>query len=220
MVRLKELSAALAVLNGLGLTGDPEDPKYRTRARLLHAATQLFQTRGYQHTSVDDVAREAGVAKGTVYVHFKNKQELLFHAIAQEKKGLVKHLLPLLEQELAPAERLQRYLELGLLSLQKAPLIARLMSGDNQMLLFLSELGPELREHIQRIQLAGMLAMLRGVGGFDELRPKLREERARTLLGVMYTASQLLDERVRGGISLERYAHHLSSMLVHGIGAP
>jgi AcrR family transcriptional regulator len=215
----RALIQALAALDDLGIIGDPSTPKYKTRTRLLRAAAALFQSRGYQHTSVDDIAREAGVAKGTVYVHFKNKQELLFHALAEEKKGLVKHFLPLLEESLEPSDRLHRYIELGLLSLQQAPLIAQLMCGDRQLLLFLEELGPELREYMQRVQLAGTLAMLRGVGGFDRLSARVREERARTLLGVMYTAGQLLDERVRGGLSLERYAHQLSNMLVRGIGA-
>jgi len=219
MTRLRELAQAVAALEELGIVGDPADPKTKTRARLLRAATALFQTRGYQHTSVDDIAREAGVAKGTVYVHFKNKQELLFHAVAEEKKGLVKRFEPLLSETLEPAERLQRYLELALLSLQQSPLIAKLMSGDRELLLFLEELGPELRAQVQRVQLASVLALLRGVAGFDRLSARVREERALTLLGVLYTAGQLLDERVRSGLSLERYARQLSHMLVRGIGA-
>lgn len=220
MAKLPELSVALEWLGRSGVAGDPRDPKLKTRARLLRTATELFQVRGYQHTSVDDIARESGVAKGTVYVHFKNKQELLFHAIAEEKKTLLAEFTPLFERDHEPAERLRRYIELSLASLPRVPLIAKLMSGDRQFLQFLDELGPELRDQIQSAQIKFTAGLLRGVGGFDRLSAKQRDERVRTLLGVLYNAGQLLDARVRGGLSLERYAQHLATMIVHGVGAP
>jgi len=51
------------------------------RDRILDAAQRLFVRYGVKRTSVDDVAREAGIAKGTVYLSFKSKAEL-FAAIA------------------------------------------------------------------------------------------------------------------------------------------
>jgi AcrR family transcriptional regulator len=52
------------------------------RDRILDAAQHLFLRYGVKRTSVDDVAREAGIAKGTVYLSFKSKAEL-FAAIAE-----------------------------------------------------------------------------------------------------------------------------------------
>jgi AcrR family transcriptional regulator len=51
------------------------------RNRILDAAQSLFVRYGVKRTSIDDVAREAGIAKGTVYLSFKSKAEL-FSAIA------------------------------------------------------------------------------------------------------------------------------------------
>ncbi|SHL11352.1 transcriptional regulator, TetR family [Bradyrhizobium lablabi] len=51
------------------------------RDRILDAAQRLFVRYGVKRTSVDDVAREAGIAKGTVYLSFNSKAEL-FAAIA------------------------------------------------------------------------------------------------------------------------------------------
>ena len=60
------------------------------RERVLRAATSSFLARGYA-SSVDDIARRAGVAKQTVYQHFANKDEL-FKAVAGDlaKRVLVK----------------------------------------------------------------------------------------------------------------------------------
>ena len=48
-----------------------------TRQRLLRAALELFTTHGYHPTTTPQIARKAGVAEGTIYRHFKSKQELL-----------------------------------------------------------------------------------------------------------------------------------------------
>ena len=44
---------------------------------ILRAATKLFARRGFFNTQVADVAREAGIAAGTVYLYFKSKDDLL-----------------------------------------------------------------------------------------------------------------------------------------------
>ncbi|HEY8208380.1 MAG TPA: helix-turn-helix domain-containing protein, partial [Myxococcaceae bacterium] len=43
---------------------------------LMEAAKRCFLLHGYRRTSIDDVAQEAGVAKGTVYLYFRSKEEI------------------------------------------------------------------------------------------------------------------------------------------------
>jgi AcrR family transcriptional regulator len=50
---------------------------------LLAAALDLFVERGYAATRLDDVAAQAGVSKGTLYLYFTNKEEL-FKAVVRE----------------------------------------------------------------------------------------------------------------------------------------
>ncbi|GIJ72244.1 TetR/AcrR family transcriptional regulator [Virgisporangium ochraceum] len=52
-----------------------------TRRRIVAAAAELFVTRGYGATLLDDVAERAGVAVQTVYFHFTNKRTLLKHVM-------------------------------------------------------------------------------------------------------------------------------------------
>lgn len=47
------------------------------RSSILDAARKLLVARGYQDFALDDLAREAGVAKGTLFLYFKTKDELL-----------------------------------------------------------------------------------------------------------------------------------------------
>ena len=50
---------------------------------ILAAAKQLFGHYGYRRTSIDDIAQEARIAKGTVYLYFKSKEEI-FRALCQQ----------------------------------------------------------------------------------------------------------------------------------------
>ena len=49
----------------------------KTRADILDAAEQLFAVKGVQATSLDQIARSAGVTRGAVYWHFRDKSDLL-----------------------------------------------------------------------------------------------------------------------------------------------
>jgi len=54
-----------------------ERRKYARPAELLAAALDLFVEKGYTATRLDDVAAHAGVSKGTLYLYYTNKEELL-----------------------------------------------------------------------------------------------------------------------------------------------
>ena len=68
------------------------EKRARTRAQLVAAASALFARQAVESVTVDDVVREAGVAKGTFYVHFKDLRELTA-AVADELVKAIDDLL-------------------------------------------------------------------------------------------------------------------------------
>src|ERR1044071_5493088 len=69
----------------------PADPKQarskQTKKKIIQAAIQLFQDRGYEKTTSNDIAAEAGVSVGSFYVYFTDKRQLLltiFDRLADE----------------------------------------------------------------------------------------------------------------------------------------
>jgi len=52
--------------------------KEEKRCDIALSAIELFCEKGIQHTSIDEIAKSAGVAKGTIYLYFKNKEEIVF----------------------------------------------------------------------------------------------------------------------------------------------
>ena len=53
----------------------------RRKLELLRIAYNMFISRGYENTSVDDIIREAGIAKGTYYYYFESKEQTLEEVI-------------------------------------------------------------------------------------------------------------------------------------------
>jgi AcrR family transcriptional regulator len=60
----------------------------RKRTVILDAARAIFSRQGYAAAAVDDVAEEAGIAKGTLYLYFKSKEELYLAALARDLRDL------------------------------------------------------------------------------------------------------------------------------------
>lgn len=66
-----------------------DSSKRQERAnRILDAATALILRWGYNKTTIDDIARQAGVAKGTIYLHWKTREELFVALIKRERVAL------------------------------------------------------------------------------------------------------------------------------------
>ena len=59
-----------------------QEKKLQRQEELLTAAFQVFAAHGYEATRIDDVARMAGIAKGTIYLYFPDK-ERLFQAVVR-----------------------------------------------------------------------------------------------------------------------------------------
>lgn len=94
----------------------------RNRARILEAARRLFALRGPQAVSIEDVAREAGVAKGTVFHRFGDRSALLFALLDEHEREFQNRILsgpPPLGPGAPPAERLGAFCA-GLLDLLEA----------------------------------------------------------------------------------------------------
>ena len=196
---------------------EPRTPKERKKRRILEAATKLFIEQGYRKTSVDEVAREAGVAKGTVYLYYKTKADLLMHAIGLEKLHYVGEVMEILRSDAHPRERLREYLRAAFVLVVQMPLVSRLMSGDRELLVALDDYGIGGGFSPIDIQAAFMAFLVRRAAPDARWSSQEVEDRAKVLLGLMYASGFIDDERLRGGMSVERFAGLLADMLVDGI---
>lgn len=64
--------------------------KLLKRTNLFNAAYELFLTKGIQDTAIDDIVKKAGVAKGTFYLYFKNKYDVVDRLILNKSIKTIK----------------------------------------------------------------------------------------------------------------------------------
>ena len=79
------------------------------RRQILEGARRVFSTLGFDAASVSDIAREAGVSKGTLYVYFENKEQLFTALIDQERQLIQADLFATLEGNPDPAHALRAF---------------------------------------------------------------------------------------------------------------
>ena len=199
----------------LDIAGLPE-AKRRKRRQIIEAATKLFLRHGYRKTSVEKIAQHAGVAKGTMYLYFKTKADLLIHAICEEKRSYVEQLAPLLSDNMAPRERFRRWLRLELMSCVEMPLMNQLINSNQEIRRVIDEMSPQLWEQMQQARLGFARQMLDRVATPHYWTPRELTDRATTLVSVM-TASLMADERMRMGLSRARFGEILADLIVNGV---
>ncbi|MFT5431638.1 MAG: TetR/AcrR family fatty acid metabolism transcriptional regulator [Myxococcota bacterium] len=81
------------------------------RERIIRAAVKVFAAKGFYCARVSDVAKEAGVADGTIYLYFSSKEELLRGLFEENMRRIIGQIRDLVATETVPAMRLQRLVE-------------------------------------------------------------------------------------------------------------
>lgn len=79
------------------------------RARILESALRVFASKGFFGAKVSDVAEEAGVADGTIYLYFKSKDDLLISLFEEQMSQVNAALLDATCGVEDPAEKLRRF---------------------------------------------------------------------------------------------------------------
>ncbi|KUO63813.1 MAG: TetR family transcriptional regulator [Gracilibacter sp. BRH_c7a] len=69
------------------------------RIDILRAASRVFYLRGFEGTKIDDIAKEAGIGKGTVYEYYHSKQELFDKAVSYNREQYIEQVKATLSQD-------------------------------------------------------------------------------------------------------------------------
>jgi len=83
-----------------------------SRQEILHTAARLFQQRGYDATSMNDVAAALKLSKGGLYHHFESKDEILFNIMSQAMDITEERVINPLRSIADPEQRLRALIRL------------------------------------------------------------------------------------------------------------
>ncbi|MBS1516729.1 MAG: TetR/AcrR family transcriptional regulator [Bacteroidetes bacterium] len=79
----------------------------KTRKKILKCAVSLFIEKGYESTSLDSIAEKAGVTKGAIYWHFKDKSTILDDIIDLYDKEAIDYIPNILSAEVSPLMKIK-----------------------------------------------------------------------------------------------------------------
>lgn len=163
--------------------------------RILQAAWKVFASRGYAAAKMSDIAAEAGVAKGTIYLYFTSKEQLYTALLRKGMQRIETRVLEEVNKCSAPTAKLKAFMAAHLQQVvshkpQAKLLLGNLTSGMRmQFAAVLRELALQYLGHLERIIIDGQQA-----GRFRcDLSPRLT---AQCIIGGLNFLTHVILEKV------------------------
>src|SRR5689334_7533882 len=137
------------------------------RERILLAAERIFARRGFFAAKVSDVAKEAGVADGTIYLYFKSKDELLISLFERRMQQLNELLRNAVADIPSPKAQLQAFIKTYLQVIHDEPAAAEVLTIElRQSSKFMKEYeNPQFADFLRF--LGGIIAAAQDKGELD-----------------------------------------------------
>ena len=101
---------------------DPDKPQ-----QIIDAAVRVFARKGYYNSRVSDIAREAGIAAGTIYLYFKTKDDILVTLFRDKMADFVGVLRKAIAGEADAASKIRRLVSLHFRILEESPDLAEVV---------------------------------------------------------------------------------------------
>ena len=142
------------------------------REAILRAARELFARHGFRQTSIEAVARAAGVGMRSVYLHFSSKEELFAEVVRRTSDGALEALATAVSRARTPAEKLRAFIDT---SIKVLPGIAAEHRVSEETMTELISLGMAVRQaHLarQRSMLVELLRAGVSSGAFEVENPE------------------------------------------------
>jgi TetR/AcrR family transcriptional regulator, fatty acid metabolism regulator protein len=77
--------------------------------RIIKAATKIFAKKGFFHAKVSDIAKEAKVADGTIYLYFANKDDILISLFEEQMKGVLENMIEEISREKEAVKKIEKF---------------------------------------------------------------------------------------------------------------
>jgi AcrR family transcriptional regulator len=180
---------------------------------IIAAAAKLFKEKGYHATTIQDVADEVGMLKGSLYYHIKSKEELLYLVTKEPIRELIERQKKLMESDLSPQQKIVEFIRLHLRAFDE---------NYPHMFVFLQEKA-SLSEPVQA-EVAGIdfryealleAILHQGVAGGHFRRELDLKMMAFSILGM---CNWMFKWYYKGGrLAIDEIAHHMAEIVLNGI---
>lgn len=187
------------------------------RRRILDGALKAFAKKGFYNTKVSEIASEAGVADGTIYLYFKNKDDLLISLFEDRMEWIIERLSSEMEQtDGGFAEKLALFIRLHFMLVLENQDLAEFITVElRQSAKFVKEYSnPKFGDYLKMLQ--GLLEQAQQTG---ELRQELDARLvSRAIFGALDEVLLQLSLSTKLDVAeVERRTAMLSDMFIGGL---
>ena len=188
------------------------------RRRILEGALRAFAKKGFYNTKVSEIASEAGVADGTIYLYFKNKDDLLISLFEDRMEWIIERLRGELERtEGDAAARLRAFVRLHFMLVVENRDLAEFVTVElRQSAKFVKEYdNPKFSDYLRILHQLIKDGQREGL-----LRPELDSRlAARAIFGALDEVLLQLTLSGAGAEEVEEKAALVSDMLLRGLAS-
>jgi AcrR family transcriptional regulator len=89
-----------------------ERQRQEREALILQVAEEVLMERGYHETSIDEIAARVGIAKGTVYLHFPSKEDLVLAIFERDMEQLLQYIDSTMDSTFTAREKIEAIFDL------------------------------------------------------------------------------------------------------------
>nr|WP_321498811.1 TetR/AcrR family transcriptional regulator [uncultured Methanolobus sp.] len=115
-----------------------EKKKKETRNRIFEISGRLFKEKGFENTTVDEITKEAGIAKGTFFNYFPTKESLLTYFREQKEEFIINIMKEQISRDVPSSEKIRAFLVLVAEYYEKDKEILRLLAFEHRKMIMSS----------------------------------------------------------------------------------
>ncbi len=180
--------------------------------RILAAARRQFEAAGFRGTGIADIADEAGVAPGTIYWHFRGKEELFLHLIDEDNAAWLERARNVLASPGTALERIANLASASAKSYQSSKLLLAVLRRDRRLI------HPPLLEDIHTRLAKQSISLMAKVIREGIKEGSIRTVNAEKVAAVLFAAGHALFNQ--SNYSYEDLAVVLMDIAIHGLEGP
>jgi AcrR family transcriptional regulator len=167
-----------------------EAQQERRRKEIANVSAHLFLEKGFNETSMREIAKAAGVGKSTLYDYFKSKEEILISYFRSETMKITDQARQIAEQEISVSEKLRRIMRLHLTYLVDNKLFYLKLTLEVQRLTMSGQQEIQTIRYAYQDMLRGLIEEGIQTGEFRPVNPLLAARSIFTLLAIAVFTSR------------------------------
>ncbi len=187
-------------------------------SKIISAAVKVFAKKGFFTARISDIAKEAKVADGTIYLYFNNKYDILLSVFEEEIGKIVKKTVNLIEKESDPQIMLEIFIAQHLLAMKKNKNLAEVIQielrqsnkviknyRNNKFTEYIGIIG----EIIEKGQKTGVYR--------DDVNPEIAK---RAFFGALDEVSRVWNVSLETHYTVEEISSQIIQFFLSGISSP